>query len=52
MEENFHVTFLRDKDYAFKDVKNRIIYDLPSHFEGALMLKTNFDYNYNSIKFN
>lgn len=40
-----HLTFLREMDYAFKDVKDKIIYDLPYHFEGALMLKMNFDYN-------
>jgi len=50
-EDYLHQTFLRDRDVAFKDMRDRIIYDLPPHFEGAVMLKTNYDYNQPAISF-
>lgn len=49
-EEDLHFRFLYNGDQAFKDTDRFITYDVPLHYEGSRMLRTNERFNKKEIK--
>ena len=43
-EDNLRMRFLNNGDRAFKDNDNYVVLDIPKHYEGSRMLRTNERY--------
>jgi hypothetical protein len=51
LEENVHVSLLRNWDEAFKDAKNWIFDDIPEEFVGSKQLQLNMMFEKEELEF-